>query len=257
MEINDFNIIPLIERKNKIFLKFNDIKYFNEEYGLDYNYILTEIAFNNNINKRDITIAINESDIILNPNIVYNFNNIAIIPISENNLIYQFCEDCIDAFLETENEEYFELLINESKFKEFVKKAGIGNYTKKHPMIKNVFSARKIHEKNYPRINMLTGNINYLHESNMSNFNISDFIGPNAKKNMAIRLQKTAQQIIDKNSKGIAEKIAALHRLGNQLKNKEETTTDIEKKGFIQRTFDKVKNVAKSLINKITPSFLK
>lgn len=263
MEINYIQIIPLIEKENENFIvRFNDIESLNEEYGWNYKYIIQELAFNNNINKNNIIVAINESDIILNPKIVLEFQNIVIVPISENNRIFQLCEDCIDAFLGSENEIYIDAIINESKLGEIVRKVKReNNINKIRPHIaKNAYQTKKSYTEEFLRFNILTGKINYLHESKNKQYELTydlrDFAGPHAKEKMVLRLQHAYKSVLDNNRKAIAEKIAALNRLGNRLKGKEELTTDIEKKGIIQRAFDKVKNAAKTLLNKITPSFL-
>lgn len=263
MELNNFQLTSLIEINNKYIIKYNDIKLLNEEYNLSYNYIIKELSEINNVNKNNIIIAINETDIIIDSTIIneFNNNNIAIIPLSKNDVIYQLCEDCVDAYIETGSIEYMDLLLDESVF--INKIFGENQQSKYAKTARYVTKGGKnnIRHEHTPRINILTGNINYLHEENKKpvqlTYDLRDFAGPDAEEKMKLRLIHAYKSTYDKSAKIIAKKIAALRDLGNRLKQREEKTIDIVAKEKLQNAFDKVKNTARSLINKITPSFLK
>lgn len=247
--------IPIIYNENYGYIiRFNDVEALSEEYCIDYIDSMLAIAEVNGIDPNYLAVAVNESDIILNYKIANELKNIVIIPISENNIIYQFYEDCIDAFLESGDIKYLSLIENSNKAVNIIKKLGREKQTH---IAKFAFNTRRVHENDNSRINIFTGNINYLHENNLLKFDIRDFVGPDKEKRMKKRIELTAKKIIDKNTKSIAQKIAALRKLGDQLKGKEEKTYDLEKKGRIQIAFDTIKNKARELLNKITPSFLK
>lgn len=260
MQLDYFKLTPLFKINENYIIKYNDIQLIQETYNLNYNDIIHELCYINKININDIIIAINESDIILNPDVIkYIPYKIVVIPISENNIIYQFCEDCIDAYLKTENEEYINLLLDDNKIANIVKKGNNTNKLHTH-ITKTVYQAKKTYRENTPRINMFTGKINYLHEEKKPvhlTYDLRDFAGPDAEEKMKMRINHAYKTIINNNKKAIADKIAALNHLGNKLKQREEKSLDIIVKEKLQGAFDKVKYAAKRLLYKITPSFLK
>lgn len=107
-------IVPLIEDKKLggYIIRFDDVKALSDAYGYD-DYIesIISIAETNNIDPSYLAVAINESDIILNPDIIYELSNIVTIPQSENSVTYRFCEACIDRYVKTNNEKYLNLLV--------------------------------------------------------------------------------------------------------------------------------------------------
>ena len=99
-------------------VRFNDIEALSEEYGIDYIDSMLAIAEVNGIDPQYLAVAVNESDIIINPELVYELANVITVPISRNSTAYQFCEACIDRYMNTGDEGYLELLVEEEKKKE-------------------------------------------------------------------------------------------------------------------------------------------
>ena len=109
------NTISLVE-SNSIggyIVRFNDVEELSEAYGIDYIDSMLAIAEVNGIDPQYLAVAVNEADIIMNPDLVYELANVVTVPISENSIAYQFCEACIDGYAYTGDEGYLELLINE------------------------------------------------------------------------------------------------------------------------------------------------
>ena len=116
-------------------VRFNDIEALSEEYGIDYIDSMLAIAEVNGIDPQYLAVAVNESDIIINPELVYELANVITVPISRNSTAYQFCEACIDGYMNTGDEGYLTLLVEEDDFLTYdkVKNASIDDFYKQYP----------------------------------------------------------------------------------------------------------------------------
>lgn len=74
---------------------------------------LENISLINTIPSEDLYIAFQEHEMIINPQLATLVENYVIIPISESSPIYTFCETCIEAFVESGDEMWLELLLEE------------------------------------------------------------------------------------------------------------------------------------------------
>ena len=81
-------------------IRYSDIESLCEEYGLDYDEALSSIANTNNIDINALCIAVDESEVILDPSIVEDIPNVVINPISEDSLAYQYCEMLLEEYIE-------------------------------------------------------------------------------------------------------------------------------------------------------------
>ena len=108
-------------------IRYSDIESLCEEYGLDYDEALSSIANTNNIDINALCIAVDESEVILDPSIVEDIPNVVINPISENSLAYQYCELMLEAYINSGNERYLDAIINESPGFIAQVGAGLGN----------------------------------------------------------------------------------------------------------------------------------
>lgn len=111
--------VPVLEnnRLGICTVSYNDIQRVSEDYGC-YNYdALHSIAEASNISVDDIAVAIDESDIILDPSIVSEFPKYVVKPLSENSVEFLFTESCLELFLESGNYDYMELLTEGKKVK--------------------------------------------------------------------------------------------------------------------------------------------
>ena len=104
----DPNTIPVFEnaRLDMHIVTYNDMVKLSESYGLDADECLQCVAETNQIDPSTIAVAIDEADSIVDPDIVTDFPQVVINPISEESLAYKFCEACVDAYAETADEDY-------------------------------------------------------------------------------------------------------------------------------------------------------
>lgn len=111
--------VPVLEnqRLGVCTVSYNDIQRVCEDYGC-YNYdALYSIAEASNVDIDHIAVAIDESDIILDPSIVSEFPKYVVKPLSENSAEFLFTESCLELFLESGNYDYMELLTEGKKVK--------------------------------------------------------------------------------------------------------------------------------------------
>ena len=153
--------IPIKENTNLgvYIVDFTDIEKLSENYGADYIDALDHICSINEISLDTIAIAVNEADIITDPEIVLALpeSSVVIAPISESDIIYQFCETVVDEFIETEDETVFDQLFTEGAIAANAKWIGRGlaqvrkdrkeNSFLLHPMRK-IRERREEHEYN-------------------------------------------------------------------------------------------------------------
>lgn len=111
----DPNTIPVFEnaRLDMHIVTYNDMVKLSESYGLDADECLQCVAETNQIDPSTIAVAIDEADSIVDPDIVTDFPQVVINPISEESLAYKFCEACIDAYAESADEDYLLFAIDE------------------------------------------------------------------------------------------------------------------------------------------------
>lgn len=96
--------VPVLEnqRLGVCTVSYNDIQRVCEDYGCYNEDALYAIAEASNVDIDHIAVAIDESDIILDPSIVNEFPQYVVKPLSENSLAYIFCESAITCFLEND-----------------------------------------------------------------------------------------------------------------------------------------------------------
>ncbi len=93
--------VPVVEntRLGMPVVNFSDVSRLSEENGIDYGCAVMAIAESNGIS--DVCVAVAESDIILNPDLVYEMDNIVISEMPDSHAVYQYTEACLDAWLES------------------------------------------------------------------------------------------------------------------------------------------------------------
>lgn len=107
--------VPVLEneRLGICTVSYNDIQRVCEDYGCYMSDALCSIAENAGIDVDSIAVAIDESDIILDPKITNEFPKYVVKPISEYSDDYMFTECCMDAFVESGDYVYIDVLLNE------------------------------------------------------------------------------------------------------------------------------------------------
>lgn len=103
---------------------YADISRIADENGVGYMSAIHYVAEANNIDFDDLLIAVPEHEILANPSIVNEMNNVVAVPTSSNDIVYTFMETCMNCFFETGDFEFLDMLnadtieeLNESKKK--------------------------------------------------------------------------------------------------------------------------------------------
>ena len=104
--------VPVLEnqRLGVCTVSYNDIQRVCEDYGCYSEDALYAIAEASNVDIDHIAVAIDESDIILDPSIVNEFPQYVVKPLSENSLAYILCETSLENFIDTEDPFYLNFL---------------------------------------------------------------------------------------------------------------------------------------------------
>ena len=108
--------IPVVENNTigAFVVRFNDVSTFAEDHGVSYEDAMNVIAESNNIDVNDLAVAVKETTIMANPSIVNELCNVVVTPIPETDSMYQFTEACVDAFIESGDVSYMDLLVEET-----------------------------------------------------------------------------------------------------------------------------------------------
>lgn len=93
--------VPVVEntRLGMPVVNFSDVSRLSEENGIDYGCAVMAIAESNGLS--EVCVAVTESDIILNPDLVLEMDNIVISEMPDSHAVYQYTEACLDAWLES------------------------------------------------------------------------------------------------------------------------------------------------------------
>ena len=108
--------IPVVENTNigAYVVRFNDMATFAEDYGVSYNNAMNSVAESNGIDTNNLAVAVKETTIMANPGIINELNNVVVTPLPQTDAMYQFTEACVDAFIESGDTSYMDLLVEET-----------------------------------------------------------------------------------------------------------------------------------------------
>ena len=111
--ITSAKAIPVVEnsRIGAYIVRFNDISCFAEDHGVSYEDAIKSIAEANSIDIDHLAVAVKETTIMANPGIVNELNNVVVTPLPKTDSMYQFTEACVDAFIESGDISYMDLLV--------------------------------------------------------------------------------------------------------------------------------------------------
>lgn len=130
--------IPVVEnsRIGAAVVNFSDVERLAEENCMDYFEAVDAIAEANQISATDIAVAVDEARIIMDPEIVNECHNVVVRPISENSDAFIFVDMMLEAFENTGDVTFMNMLIDEDgeatdKQAENVANAGAGTDTAK------------------------------------------------------------------------------------------------------------------------------
>ena len=140
--ITKLSAIPVLEN-NRLdcgVVNFSNLEYITEDYGCDYEDAFCAIAEQNELDPDYLAVSVEDWKLIETPELVDLVPNIVIKPISENNIVCQAVDYCINEYYETNDEVYLDCLdeisddfvkksfdnyINSKKYKEALRKLDI------------------------------------------------------------------------------------------------------------------------------------
>ena len=107
--------IPVVEnsRIGAAVVNFSDVERLAEENCMDYFEAVDAIAEANQISATDIAVAVDEARIIMDPEIVNECHNVVVRPISENSDAFIFVDMMLEAFENTGDVAFMNMLIDE------------------------------------------------------------------------------------------------------------------------------------------------
>ena len=115
-DVATLTTVPVVENSalGAAVVRFSDIEALAESNGCDFIDAMEAVAEQNEIDPEYLAVAVDEARIIEEPELVYELANVVINPQSENSLAYQFCEACLDGYIDSEGDETFlEAMIDE------------------------------------------------------------------------------------------------------------------------------------------------
>lgn len=89
---------------------YADISRIADENGVGYMSAIHYVAEANNIDFDDLLIAVPEHEILANPSIVNEMNNVVAVPTSSHDIVYTFMETCMNCFFETGDFKFLNML---------------------------------------------------------------------------------------------------------------------------------------------------
>lgn len=109
--------IPVVEnsRIGAAVVNFSDVERLAEENCMDYFEAVDAIAEANEISATDIAVAVDEARIIMDPEIVNECHNVVVRPISENSDAFIFVDMMLEAFENTGDVTFMNMLIDETE----------------------------------------------------------------------------------------------------------------------------------------------
>ena len=126
--ITKLQAIPVVEnsRLDCGVVSFTDIESIVEDYGCDYEDAFCAIAEQNEIDPNTLAVSVEDWKLIESPELVDLVPNIVVKPISENNIVYQFCDYAVSALAEDAitDEEFYDAMLDEFSLGEFIRGMG-------------------------------------------------------------------------------------------------------------------------------------
>ena len=108
--------IPVVEnsRIGAYVVRLEDISTFAEDHGMNYENAISSIAESNDIDMDHLAVAVKETTIMANPGIINELANVVVTPLPKTDSVYRFTEACVDAFIESGDTSYMDLLVEET-----------------------------------------------------------------------------------------------------------------------------------------------
>ena len=108
--------IPVVEnaRIGACVVKFDDLSRLAEDHGMTFDEAMATVAEANGVDPEHLAVAVRETTVMAHPGIVNELCNVVVTPLPETDTMYQFTEACVDAFVESGDELYMDLLLDEA-----------------------------------------------------------------------------------------------------------------------------------------------
>ena len=231
-------------------IRYSDIESLCEEYGLDYDEALSSIANTNNIDINALCIAVDESEVILDPSIVEDIPNVVINPISEDSLAYQYCEILLEAYIDSGDEDYLEAIINENIITGFIsrktydkRKKWREKYIEKFGSDEEYENLQKEREKKkYEDLDKKQKDLDYKHKE----------LEYRKKQIEVERLEKEVMKAAEgKPASWISKKIASLRSMYSNWLQKANTAVNQNQANIFKKIATKIMNVIDKLMAKL------
>ena len=120
--------VPVVEnsRLGCGVVSFSNLNSIVEDYGCDYGDAFCAIAEQNELDPENLAISVEDWKLIESPELVDLVPNIVVKPISENNIVYQFCDYAVSALAEDAitDEEFYDAMLDEFSLGEFIRGMG-------------------------------------------------------------------------------------------------------------------------------------
>ena len=104
-------------------------KQVKEQKKCDYEDAVCAIAEENNLDPNSLAVSVEDWNLIETPELVDLVPNIVVKPISENNIVYQFCDYAVSALAEDAitDEEFYNVMLDEFSLGNFIRGMGAGS----------------------------------------------------------------------------------------------------------------------------------
>ena len=108
--------IPVVEnaRIGAYVVKFDDLSRLAEDHGMTFDEAMVTVAETNGVDPDHLAVAVRETTVMAHPGIVNELCNVVVTPLPETDTMYQFTEACVDAFVESGDAFYMDLLLQEA-----------------------------------------------------------------------------------------------------------------------------------------------
>ena len=126
--ITKLPVIPVVEnsRLGCGVVSFTDLESITEDYGCDYEDAFCAIAEQNELDPNSLAVSVEDWKLIESPELAGMVPNIVVKPISENNIVYQAVDYCINEYCNTGDEGYLDYL--DEVTQDWIEKKIGGNY---------------------------------------------------------------------------------------------------------------------------------
>ena len=120
--------IPVVEnsRLDCGVVSFTDLESITEDYGCDYEDAFCAIAEQNELDPNSLAVSVEDWKLIETPELAGMVPNIVVKSISENNIVYQFCDYALSALAEDviTDEEFYDAMLDEYSLGNFIRGMG-------------------------------------------------------------------------------------------------------------------------------------